>query len=890
MQALPQPRPWRPVGLVIAAITATAGLSTTIELQASSSLSLQVVPSTSTRKGRAEGHLRDEDGRPVAGAEIDMSVQALDGPGLAVDHLLTGHVPTYATRALVGLRVNTECDCTGESELTLFGVDYREPSDTAGRVPDSHFSRGLERWGLSGTGRGELVPSDAGQGTALRLSAALDQQIWLNSTEFVVSPGARFEATFSARIAPKSAGSGYFTVIFLGTAGTETSRVRLALNRGAEILTRVSNANGAFDVDLGGLPGSRLLLEARFHGNGALPSAVTALEFVPLASTLQLAPPAVALDSREIRTFSASVLDQLGNQMPDQGVAWGLSPPWLGTLGASGELTAGDRTLDGTITATSATLATSAAVSVKAAPVLSIGPPELLYSDAQLGPMFFDAPMCTLRRDSSTLYFWHSRPGLFQRWWGTLEAPMQHPMPDPDMDLNGHGYYVWIMNIYKVSPSDPKALLAFCHRESSPENAQFFIGLAKSIDGGASWKYLGDVIAPQDNSGGKNIGGAPMLVIDDHFYVYFNEFATGSSERRISVARAPLASVAAAWTADTTAPFVKYRDGSWDEDGLLGVGSNVIPGIQGSWDVHADAASCPSLGRYLLTVQTHSENNLWLFASKDGVSWGEKTLVDHFPGRIHAYSFFAGLSDASDDCSTVGDDFYIYFPRKDFYSSYFYDDFLRCRATVRVPAPSECTFAVAPELNSVAPGGGAFVASISTQEGCSWLVSPDMPWIHIHQGDTAGVGGAVSYNVEKNPALTARSGSIRIYGPGASDSTGRILTIIQDAASEAISPPDRPVVADRAYLGTSNQVSLVGAASSGGHQVEYQLDLTGDGRLLSDWGPTERSALWTVEGTVVLRARARCKTHPDIASPWSPGTPVVVHGTRPTIRHHLGGS
>ena len=90
-----------------------------------------------------------------------------------------------------------------------------------------------------------------------------------------------------------------------------------------------------------------------------------------------------------------------------------------------------------------------------------------------------------------------------------------------------------------------------------------------------------------------------------------------------------------------------------------------IPHITGGEDLHADAAYCTALEKYLLAVQTHGAGKLLLFSSSDGLDWSLETTIDKVSnGAIQPYSAFVDFDGPSADCHTVDEDFYIYFPRK----------------------------------------------------------------------------------------------------------------------------------------------------------------------------------------------------------------------------------
>ena len=103
-----------------------------------------------------------------------------------------------------------ECEnCSGTADFTLYEVHYAEGEGDSNRMPNWKFANGLEGWDAWGAGgTWELVASDQGSGSALHVTAQPGQTAAINSTNFAVTAGAGFTATFIARVAPASEGSG----------------------------------------------------------------------------------------------------------------------------------------------------------------------------------------------------------------------------------------------------------------------------------------------------------------------------------------------------------------------------------------------------------------------------------------------------------------------------------------------------------------------------------------------------------------------------------------------------------------------------------------------------------------------------------------------------------
>jgi len=310
-----------------------------------------------------------------------------------------------------------------------------------------------------------------------------------------------------------------------------------------------------------------------------------------------------------------------------------------------------------------------------------LGEKELIYTDINI-PIRYDGSLSTIKRDDSTLFFFHSygcrEPGNRSRhawFYGTELDPLSHLVSETtDADLwDYNGYYqetvqkgVWILGMYKRDNGD---LLAITHSETNykvgDRTFDYAIGLGYSRDQGKSWTYCGEIILPAFRR--TNVGGGAYIIKDGYLYVYYNDRGTvRSSKQGICVARAPFNEVLEKAEVHQVSRWHKYRDGKWDVPGLSDTpGTPVIPFKYGGEDCHSDAAYCTASEKYLFTVQSQIGNKLLLYASSNGVNWQFEVVVDSSESnRFMPYSAFVDFNGPRDDCSEVDHSFYIYYPHK----------------------------------------------------------------------------------------------------------------------------------------------------------------------------------------------------------------------------------
>ena len=75
---------------------------------------------------------------------------------------------------------------------------------------------------------------------------------------------------------------------------------------------------------------------------------------------------------------------------------------------------------------------------------------------------------------------------------------------------------------------------------------------------------------------------------------------------------------------------MKYNNGSWNEDGLTGIGSEVIRATSGTrLDTHGKAAYIKSINKYIICLNAQSAHDFHLYTSADGINWEMKRYFNN---------------------------------------------------------------------------------------------------------------------------------------------------------------------------------------------------------------------------------------------------------------------
>ena len=161
--------------------------------------------------------------QPLGNASIDVTISPTAGGGVPALYTLAGTAPAGTQSVVFGARVNLECNCSGTADLLV--SSFTMDAGAAG-VITRDFSNQLNGWGVSATG--SPAATAVIEGASLHVIAQPGQSVLLNTPPIPFTSAVPYTFRVSAQVSPKSSGSGYFTLIFLGAA-TEISRVRIPL-------------------------------------------------------------------------------------------------------------------------------------------------------------------------------------------------------------------------------------------------------------------------------------------------------------------------------------------------------------------------------------------------------------------------------------------------------------------------------------------------------------------------------------------------------------------------------------------------------------------------------------------------------------------------------------
>jgi hypothetical protein len=221
------------------------------------------------REGQGwRARLVDAAGHALAGQKVTIARLGLDPDAPPPVRTVSGLVPSQATAAILGWRVNTECRCAGDNDLLLGELSFTETQSGTAR----HTLKLAE---LVGKPRADAVELTAASGlAATRLRVHPNQNFMHNSARFPVTPGARYELRAGIGARNSDGLYGNATIIWLDRDGKGLSRTNIFDNGdrtpAGEIVT---DRDGGLTV-----PASRQPQELSFAGTAALRAALARIE------------------------------------------------------------------------------------------------------------------------------------------------------------------------------------------------------------------------------------------------------------------------------------------------------------------------------------------------------------------------------------------------------------------------------------------------------------------------------------------------------------------------------------------------------------------------------------------------------------------------------------
>jgi hypothetical protein len=181
---------------------------------------------------RLQGELTDTAGHPLPAAQVTLSAQLLGEPGAPALHTRSGPVPPKAAMAILALRINAECSCSGPADIALGPVRYRD--DRTGQIVERAFHPTSAR---------------ANAPTLARFQVEPGQPISQNAPKFPVTPDNSYTVEVPMSTTLASAGSGYVALVFLDAQGKEIERLRLPFEPVERpIGTLTTDAQGRFTL------------------------------------------------------------------------------------------------------------------------------------------------------------------------------------------------------------------------------------------------------------------------------------------------------------------------------------------------------------------------------------------------------------------------------------------------------------------------------------------------------------------------------------------------------------------------------------------------------------------------------------------------------------------
>jgi hypothetical protein len=210
------------------------------------------------------GRLTTAQEQPIARAKIQVLLTSLSSSDALGTLAAKGIIPPGTTGILFGIRVNTECGCSGPADLRI--AEFRlQPKNGPSIVNAFQNPRSATGWGGMTDTKGARLGGV--QNGVLHLAVRRGQEVAINSAKMPEHGQGDFRFSVKAHLTPASTGSGYFAVLFMH-AGTELSRAMIRFAPASiPIGAARTGRDGSWSIRLPEQSGDAFTVQAQYEGD-----------------------------------------------------------------------------------------------------------------------------------------------------------------------------------------------------------------------------------------------------------------------------------------------------------------------------------------------------------------------------------------------------------------------------------------------------------------------------------------------------------------------------------------------------------------------------------------------------------------------------------------------
>jgi hypothetical protein len=191
-----------------------------------------------------------------------------------------------------------------------------------------------------------------------------------------------------------------------------------------------------------------------------------------------------------------------------------------------------------------------------------------------------------------------------------------------------------------------------------------------------------------------------------------------------------------------------------------------------------------------------------------------------------------------------------------------------------------CGYTISPTTQSIAAGGAAANATVTTTSGCPWTATSNATGLYLSSGGSGSGNGTVNYSAAANTTTSSRTGTLTI--------AGRTLSVTQVACGYTVSPTTQNTAAAGGpasatvsttsgcpWTATSNAAWLSissGGSGSGNGTVNYA--------VAANTTTSSRNGTLTIGGQTLTVSQAGCSY---TISPTTESSPAAGEAATATV-------